>query len=50
MESLKTCDMIFSTDMYYPGSVKSMERRRKGIRDKLGTNPETRMLERIFIK
>ena len=50
MVSLKTCDMIFSTDMYYPGSVKSMERRRKGIRDKLGTNPETRMLERIFIK
>ena len=24
----KTCDMIFSTDMYYPDSVKSMERRR----------------------
>ena len=24
----KTCDMIFSTDMYYSDSVKSMERRR----------------------
>ena len=35
MVSSKTCDMIFSTDMYYPDSVKSMERRRRGSADKL---------------
>ena len=28
MVSSKTFDMIFSTDIYYPDSVKSMERRR----------------------
>ena len=27
--------MIFSTNMYYPDSVKSMERRRRGSEDKL---------------
>ena len=31
----KTCDMIFSTDLYYLDSVKSMERRTKGSGDKL---------------
>ena len=35
MMSSKTCDMIFSTDMYYPESVKSMERCRRGSADKL---------------
>ena len=35
MVSSKTCDMIFSTDMYYPDSVKSMERRRRGSAHKL---------------
>ena len=31
----KTCDKIFSTDMYYPDSVQSMERHRRGSGDKL---------------
>ena len=31
----KTCDKIFSTDMYYPDSVKSMERHRRGSGGKL---------------
>ena len=35
MVSWKTCDMIFSTDMYYPDSIKSMERRRRGSGGKL---------------
>ena len=35
MMSSKTCDMIFSTDMYYPDSVKSMERCRRGSAHKL---------------
>ena len=33
--SSKTCDMIFSTDMYHPDSVKPMERRRRRSGDKL---------------
>ena len=35
MVSSKTCDMIFSLDMYYPDFVKSMERRTRGSGDKL---------------
>ena len=35
MVSSKTCDMIFSTDMYYPDSVKSMERCRRRSAEKL---------------
>ena len=31
--SSKTCDMIFSTDMCYPDSAKSMKRRRRGSGD-----------------
>ena len=33
--SSKTCDMIFSTDMYYPDCAKSMERRRRRNANKL---------------
>ena len=33
--SSKTCDMIFSTDMYHPDSVKSMEKCRRKSGDKL---------------
>ena len=37
MVSSKTCDMIFSTDMYHTDSFKSMERRRRGNGDKFIT-------------
>ena len=32
---VKTSDVVFSTDMYYPQSVKAVERRRRGCGDKL---------------
>ncbi|MEW8548337.1 MAG: hypothetical protein AB2693_32945, partial [Candidatus Thiodiazotropha sp.] len=32
---VKTSDVVFSTDMYYPESVKAVERRRGGCGDKL---------------
>ena len=35
MLSSETCDMIFSTDMYHPDSVKPMKRRRRRSGDKI---------------
>ena len=31
----KTCDMVFSTDMYHPDSVQSIEKHKGGSGDKL---------------